>query len=141
MTNKTADCIISPNGDFGKGYKAKWYKGKTRRHHRVVYALHHGLDIDTMEGVVMHTCDNPSCINIEHLHLGTHEENMADMVAKGRAATRATGNGNAKLSPEDVLYIKQNYRPRGGGKRGNIFELCDKFGVNNTTIYKILNGK
>jgi len=42
---------------------------------------------------------------------------------------------------EDVLYIQQNYRPRGGGKRGNIFELCDKFGVNTTTIYKILNGK
>jgi len=53
--------------------------------HRYLYMLHHSLSEEDMFGlVVMHTCDNPACINIDHLRLGTQKENMQDMVTKGR---------------------------------------------------------
>ena len=50
------------------------------------------------------------CVNPDHLFLGTHSDNMADMVAKNRHAkvkTRGTAHGNAKLSDKDFLEIAQ----------------------------------
>ena len=57
--------------------------GYTVLAHRLAHALATG---DIKAEVVMHACDNPSCVNPAHLRSGTYMENMADMRAKGRGA-------------------------------------------------------
>lgn len=77
--------------------------------HRVSYELHHGAI--PPGHVVMHSCDNPGCVNPAHLSVGLPVENTADMIGKGRKRTVAplgTGNGRAVLTEEKVRYIRAN---------------------------------
>jgi hypothetical protein len=54
----------------------------------------------------MHVCDNPKCVNIDHLVLGTQSENKLDAKHKGRIA-RGDTHGMSKVSDEDVLTIRR----------------------------------
>lgn len=85
---------------------------------RALWELTHGPIPDGM--VVMHACDNPPCINPEHLLLGTPQDNVADKIKKGRAVhprkrrpesyiqARGSKNGNSKLSEADVIAIRSD---------------------------------
>src|SRR5882672_10646270 len=78
---------------------------KTILAHRFAYMLQHGLEILPRGSVIMHTCDNPCCVNHEHLRLGTHAENHDDKKNKGRSNI-GTKHGHHKLTDEQVLEIR-----------------------------------
>ena len=80
-----SECIDWSGYKIPSGYGLLKVDRKTRLAHRVAYREFVGCTWEDMHGlVVMHTCDNPSCVNPEHLVLGTQKQNHLDMVSKGR---------------------------------------------------------
>ena len=85
------DCVEWKYAKTDRGYGNFKLNGKTRSVHRFVFGLYHGY----LPRVVMHTCDNPACYNIEHLKGGTHKDNTQDMIRKGRRVdSRGANNPN-----------------------------------------------
>lgn len=86
--------------------------------------------------VVMHTCDNPPCINPAHLRLGTLMDNWDDMRAKQRhyvpTARRGSENQNAKLTEDDVRLIRQS--------SDSAPTLARRLRVGNTAIRNVRRG-
>lgn len=101
--------------------------------HRAVYMRHHQLERKDIAGLhVRHTCDNPRCINIEHLLLGTPKENGQDKVDRKRSASR-TRNGRARLTEEQVAAIKEDVRSQR--------TIAKEYGVGKTTVGHIKAGR
>lgn len=95
------------------------WRGRTENAHRIAWLLYRG---DIPNGLhVLHRCDRPLCVNPEHLFLGTHQDNMDDMIAKGRNCT--------KLTAEKVIAIRQRYD---AGERPK--DLAVEYGVTPTLI-------
>lgn len=83
---------------------------------------------------VLHKCDNPACVNPKHLFLGTHQDNIDDMVAKGRS-TRGERNFSCKLKEHQVLEIRGILKER--RERGLMVRLAKIYGVTKSTIRDI----
>jgi hypothetical protein len=83
LITKTASCWIWGGVRGTNGYGTIKKKSKAIRAHRASYELFVGPIPDGMH--VLHKCDNPLCVNPEHLFVGTHIDNMRDMEKKGRA--------------------------------------------------------
>jgi hypothetical protein len=103
------ECWIFIGGRSTQGYGyISDGNGKKWRAHILSYTLNKG---DVPEGMlVLHTCDNPSCINPDHLFLGNHQDNVDDMRAKNRDAyghNKGEMNGQAKLTEDNVIIIKR----------------------------------
>lgn len=99
------------------------------RAHRFAYSAFKG---PIPEGVfVLHRCDVPSCVNPDHLFLGTRADNVADMMQKGRQP-RGSRNGSAKLTPAQVLEIFASTEKQA--------VLAARYGVVHTAISKIKRG-
>lgn len=93
--------------DPRNGYGVFRFDGKPMKAHRVSWLLLKG---DIPNGLqVLHKCDNVQCVNPDHLFLGTQQDNIADMVAKGR---NRDGSGiGRKLTAEQVKSIRSDWRP------------------------------
>lgn len=101
--------------------------------HRFSWELHFGEIPEGM--VVCHKCDNPPCVNPNHLFLGTHAENQRDKKIKGRAA-RGEANNKAKLTENDVREIR-TLISQGLSSR----QIASKFNVQHAAILTIKSGK
>ena len=115
-----------------KGYGLFWLKGSAKRAHRLMVEMHTGLKPEG--AVILHSCDNPSCVNPEHLSVGTQRDNVLDMHTKCRAASKVgTLNGASKLDEATVLAIKSSCDGHTA--------LGRRYGVSKTTIMRIRSGK
>ena len=83
------DCIEWSGSLNSQGYGRLVIRGKEYRAHRIVWEETNGPIPDGM--CVCHHCDNPPCVNVEHLFLGTPKDNTRDAQQKGRIPTAGHG--------------------------------------------------
>lgn len=127
--NRSTGCWIWTGSTNKYGYGVISRHGKA---HRASWKIHNG-EFDTSL-CVCHKCDNPLCVNPDHLFLGTKKDNSEDMVRKGRST--ATRNGRAKLTVNEVLEIRSR-RTAGAANH----ELAVEYGVSAGLISKIMHRK
>lgn len=127
-------CLCFTGCNIG-GYGRIRHDGKNHCVHRIVWSLAHG-EIPPGK-VIMHTCDNPACIEITHLQVGTQADNIADMTNKGRrVSARGRDQGSAKLCEHDIPiirhWLKEGYAP---------YKIANSFGVTEGLIRHIRAGR
>ena len=110
-----AGCIEWAGPRDKDGYGKTWWQGRHARAHRVAYCKAHGLDLANIDGqLVLHSCDNPSCVNPQHLRTGTSEDNAQDKVNRGRAPKTAPFSRN--LDDATAAAIRNEYIPSVGNR-------------------------
>lgn len=114
------------------GYGIFHTLGKRIKAHRFALMTADGIEDPGPKMLACHTCDNRSCVNPKHLFWGTHAENTADMVAKGRASKVGR---RPKLTDADKIAIREAYEP---WKTSMAF-LAKRFGVTKQTINRVVN--
>ena len=115
------------------GYGRLDFDNRDASAHRTAYQIWVGPI--PAEMIVMHSCDNPPCINPAHLSVGTHQDNMDDMTGKGRASRRSgESNPFSKLTESQAIEVlAYTDRP--------LKYFAEKFNVSISTISKIRTGK
>lgn len=116
--------------NFGHGVVRLSSPRRMTRTHRVVLEHAIGRSLTNSE-VACHRCDNPPCCNPRHLFVGTQADNVADMVAKGRAPT-GERHYNARLADAAVQSIRGDDRPTR--------EVAAAYGVTERYVRKIRQG-
>lgn len=138
--------------------QARRYSSQPLTAHRVAWEVATGTAPGNLH--VLHRCDNPACVNPEHLFLGTQRDNNEDRNRKQRTASgenngavtkplqnpfvRDGGSGlrreahpMAKLTEEEVATIRRSYT----GGRGQLKELGLRFRISSTHVLRIVRGK
>jgi hypothetical protein len=126
---------ISSLDPDGYGYfKGEMLGVKHKRAHRFSWSFHNESQIPAGMSV-LHKCDNPCCVNPDHLRIGTQAENIHDRESRGRGADMRGHRGpRAKLTEYNVLEIKSLLESLTDS------ELAAKFNVARTTISNIKHG-
>ena len=103
---------------------------KNTRAHRLSYEIHNGPIPDGL--IVCHHCDNPGCVNPDHLFVGTTKDNAQDALKKRRHYV-GEKNGRSKLTEENVKEILHSNQ--------NGQQLANKFDVTRHTVNNVRRGK
>lgn len=112
-------------GNFG----VRQVSGKylMQRAHRVAWELVRGAPL-TSDQYLCHRCDNPRCVNPDHLFVGDAKANAQDCVSKGRLGPRGgEDNPRAKLTETEVAEIRKSALP--------LSALAARFGVGKSTVH------
>lgn len=112
-------------------YKTVWDAQKKERTyaHRLAFTKAYGAFPKALKYDVMHSCDNPACINPEHLYLGSRKSNLRDSILKGRMLL--------KLKPENLGEIRALYASGLHTQK----EIGDMFGITQGAVSLIVNKK
>jgi hypothetical protein len=124
FSKQNGECLESTyKARTQSGYALVKFERSTRGAHRISWMIHHG---DIPEGKwVLHKCDNPLCIRIDHLFLGTPMDNSLDMRNKGRENFEGAKKYDEKVVDEAIKMRKE-------GK--TLKEIGEKFGISIPTI-------
>jgi hypothetical protein len=128
----TPSCWTWTGGRTSKGYGRIRVGNLTTTAHRVSYKLYVADIPDGM--IVCHRCDNPPCVNPDHLFVGTHGDNMKDKVQKGRLKKSfGARNGSTKLNEDQVRRIHSDHRLHR--------EIAADYGVATSQVQRIKAGR
>lgn len=137
-------CIEWTGGRDQDGYGIRHNPAtkKSQRAHRWAYENAIGTIPDGL--MVCHACDNPPCVNVNHLFLGTAKDNSHDAKRKGRLR-RGENHGRTRLKPKQVLEIRfrtRRYRTgQGHGDPWNVANTAKRYGVSRRTVLRIVKGE
>lgn len=134
---KTETCWIwtgckSPKG-YGRIADYDGVRSQMRLAHCLSFEIHRGPIHSGLH--VCHSCDNPPCVNPDHLFLGTNRDNIDDKMAKGRQA-KGSKVWNSKINDDIVREIR---RRRAEGERPG--RLAEEFGISGPTVSDLLHGR
>lgn len=132
--NHSSPCIETSACKNSAGYGHVRFGGRVVRAHRLAYAQAHGLSLSDIAGVVIrHACDNPACVNPDHLLPGSHTDNMRDMRDRGRnRQPKGERNAKAKLTEANVSEIRRRIA---GGETNQA--IAKDYGVSPSQISRI----
>lgn len=129
---KTRRCWLWMAWRLPSGYGMFKWKGRMHLAHRVAYEIYKGPILSG--NLVLHGCDNPSCVRPSHLKLGSQKDNMMDMFMRGRDR-KGSERPTSKLSESDVVEIRR-IRAKGSLYR----DIARKFGVSAWTASQAARG-
>lgn len=129
---QSGDCWLWDGHINDKGYGVFCMNGRKESAHRAAWLLLRGPIHDGLH--VLHRCDVRNCVNPDHLWLGTHRDNMRDMSAKGRGGT--TRGESTPWAVLDEAKVRSILESAESGRA-----LARKYGVSNSTVYAVRQGK
>lgn len=106
-------CWVWIAANDGRGYGQLRVNGRALKAHRISYEMRYGSIPEGLE--IAHRCDNPSCVNPDHLFAATHQENMQDSIDKGRASmpppnqVEGETNGSAEYTNAQVGAFREQF--------------------------------
>lgn len=135
----TDDCINYPyaKDTHGYGLVGGFGKGVSKAAHRLMYECVYMESVP----VVLHSCDNPSCVNPLHLRGGTKADNNKDRAIKGRSAKVVPSR--QRLTQDNILFIRANWLPAKGRPKNyqyGTLALARLFRVDPAVICKVIKG-